>query len=127
MSVATTEGIEVAVEPTYHPEHSEPARGKWFFSYAITITNRSDHTVQLLSRRWVITNAHGKEEVVEGQGVVGEQPVLLPGQRFIYTSFCPLDTSLGSMHGSYRMRRSEGDFLDVEIPPFTLADPDELN
>lgn len=127
MSIAITEGIEVLVEPAFHPEHSDPARARWFFSYTITITNRSDRTVQLLARRWVITNAEGREEIVEGAGVVGEQPVLLPGQRFTYTSFCPLDTSLGSMHGHYRMRASDGAMLDVLIAPFTLADPDSLN
>lgn len=127
MSVATTHGVEVRVEPTYHPEHSDPPRGRWFFSYTVTITNRREDTVQLLSRRWVITNGRGKQEIVEGSGVVGEQPTLLPGQRFTYTSFCPLDTSLGAMEGAYRMRTNTGGALEVVIPAFTLADPEELN
>lgn len=123
MAHAITRSIEVTVRPTYHPEHSEPARNRWFFSYAIRIANLGEEVVQLLSRHWIITNAHGVREEVRGSGVVGEQPVLGPGEHFEYTSFCPLGTSLGSMEGTYQMVNGSGERFDVEIPPFALVDP----
>jgi ApaG protein len=123
MSHAITRQIEVSVAPTYHPEHSEPGRNRWFFSYTIRITNHGADVVQLLSRHWIITNAHGVREEVRGSGVVGEQPVLAPGEHFEYTSFCPLSTSLGSMEGSYQIVNDAGERFDVKIPPFALVDP----
>ena len=127
MSCAETRGIEVRVTSRYHPDQSSPTGGRWFFSYAVHIANRGDETVQLVARTWVITNAHGEQEEVRGEGVVGEQPVLAPGDAFAYTSFCPLDTSMGAMHGSFAMVTPEGDRFEAEIAPFTLADPDTLN
>lgn len=123
MSHAITRQIEVSVEPAFHAEHSDPVRGRWFFSYTIRITNHGADVVQLLSRHWIITNAHGTREEVRGSGVVGEQPVLGPGEHFEYTSFCPLGTSLGSMEGSYQMVNDAGERFDVEIAPFALVDP----
>lgn len=87
------------------------------------ITNEGLEVVQLVARHWVITDAAGDEEHVRGLGVVGEQPLLRPGETFQYTSFCPLATSLGSMHGSYAMRRPDGTVFDAEIGAFTLVDP----
>lgn len=123
MSVSITRDVEVRVEPAYHPEHSEPGRNRWFFSYTIRITNHGGDVIQLMSRHWIITNARGEREEVRGSGVVGEQPVLGPGEHFEYTSFCPMGTSMGSMEGSYQMRTSDGERFDVAIGAFSLIDP----
>jgi len=127
MSEAVTEGVCVEVKPAFHPERSSPVERYWFFTYTIRITNRGDCTVQLLSRHWVITDATGHVEHVRGPGVVGETPVLRPGEAFTYTSACPLPTSLGSMEGTYEMEREDGSRFDAQIAPFVLADPAELN
>lgn len=127
MSAAITEGIAVEVNPRYHEERSSPRERYWFFTYTVTITNRGDATVQLLSRHWIITDATGHVEHVRGPGVVGETPVLRPGESFTYTSACPLPTSLGSMEGTYEMEREDGRRFDACIAPFTLVDPAELN
>jgi ApaG protein len=127
MSTATTLGVQVDVESRYHPEHSDPSSKVWLFSYKVRITNHSDRAVQLVSRRWTITHGNGREEQVHGRGVVGEQPLLDPGERFEYTSFCQLETSMGAMHGTYQLVRDDGSTFDATINPFTLADPDELN
>lgn len=127
MSSTTTRGVRVDVDARYHPEHSQPAEGRWFFSYTVTITNDGTQTVQLVARTWRITNADGDVQLVEGEGVVGEQPVLDPGASFTYTSFCPLDTSLGAMEGSYTMVADDGGRFEARIDAFTLADPDALN
>lgn len=123
MSDTVTRGVRIQVVPRYHPERSDPARRYWFFSYTIRIRNEGDQQVQLLSRHWIITDATGREQEVRGPGVVGETPVLEPGDSFTYTSFCPLDTSLGSMHGSFRMQRDDGEEFDAKIDPFVLEDP----
>ena len=102
-------------------------RGQWFFSYSIQITNVGDRQVQLMSRHWVITDANGHVEQVRGPGVVGEQPVLEPGESYRYTSSCPLPTSLGAMEGTYQMRTAQGETFDAVIAPFALVDPDTLN
>ena len=122
-SEAVTRGIRVEVEAQYVPERSLPEESKWFFSYRVRISNEGDSRVQLLSRHWVITDAHGRTEEVRGTGVVGEQPVLEPGESFEYTSFCPLGTPFGSMHGTYQMAREDGGTFDAEIAPFALAEP----
>ena len=127
MSSATTHGIRVDVRPEYLPSRSDPARKLWMHAYHVTITNQGHDTVQLRTRHWIITNAEGNEQHVEGPGVVGEQPVLEPGQSYQYSSGCPMDTSMGTMHGSYRMHRGEGDWFDAEIAPFTLAEPGSIN
>ena len=120
---AITRGVRVRAEPRYHPERSDPIAGEWFFSYTVEISNESDHPVRLLARHWVITDAEGRERHVGGEGVVGEQPRLTPGQRFRYTSFCPLPTSLGAMRGTYTMQRDNGERFEAEIAPFALIDP----
>jgi ApaG protein len=122
-SAATTHDVRVEVESRYHPDRSAPSKQHWFFSYTIRITNLSDQTVQLISRHWVITDETGHIEEVIGEGVVGEQPTLAPGEAFQYTSFCPLKTAHGSMHGTYQMLTSNGEQFDVDIAPFALREP----
>lgn len=126
-SEAVTEGIRVAVSSSYVEERSYPALNRHFFIYHITVENRSPHTVQLVSRHWIITNGHGDVEEVEGPGVVGVQPSIRPGEEFQYTSACPLDTPVGSMHGSYQMVREDGTEFDAQIEAFTLVAPHSLN
>jgi len=127
MSSATTRGIRVEVSPRYHPEHSHPETGEWFFSYTVEIVNEGPVAVRLLSRHWVITDARGHVEHVRGAGVVGEQPHLEPGERFRYTSFCPLPTSLGAMHGTYTMETADGERFEAQVAPFGLVDPETEN
>ena len=127
MSDTTTRGIRIEVESMYVEERSEPQSSFYFFSYHVRISNDGDATAQLLSREWIITDSDGNEERVQGPGVVGEQPVLAPGEFFEYTSFCPLRTSMGSMHGSYTMKTSGGETFDARIAPFTLAVPGVVN
>jgi ApaG protein len=107
----------------YAPDRSRPADSQWFFLYTITITNDGQETVQLISRQWVITNGSGDVEEVRGPGVVGEQPVLAPGESFTYTSGCPLKTAFGTMEGTYQMVTRAGDAFDAKIAPFTLSEP----
>jgi ApaG protein len=127
MSAATTRGVRVEVRSAYLPERSSPADSQYFFAYRIRITNTGEETVQLISRHWVITDGDGRVEHVRGPGVVGEQPVLDPGEAFEYTSFCPLPTPIGSMHGVYQMVTAGGSTFDAEIAPFSLAVPTALN
>jgi ApaG protein len=117
----------VQVKSQYIAEHSSPRDNQYRFAYHITITNVGDETAQLISRHWVITDANGEVQEVRGPGVVGEQPVLPPGASFEYTSFCPLTTNVGTMHGSYQMVRADGGSFDARIAPFTLAVPNALN
>ena len=119
-SEATTRGIHISVESEYAPDRSRPAQQQWFFLYTITITNVGTATVQLLSRHWIITNGKGEVDEVKGPGVVGEQPVLAPGESFQYTSRCQLSTPKGSMHGTYQMVSEDGTYFDVEIARFVL-------
>jgi ApaG protein len=127
MSVAITRGIEVRVEVEYVPSRSAPERNVYFFAYHITITNHGDRPAQLVARHWLITDGSGAEEHVRGPGVVGEQPRLLPGESFKYTSFCPLPTEVGTMEGEYLMQFDDGTGFDARIAPFTLAAPHALN
>jgi ApaG protein len=127
LSDATTQGIRVQVRSEYIAERSTPAQGRYFFAYRVRISNVGSEAAQLVSRRWVITDADGEVETVEGPGVVGEQPNLAPGESFEYTSFCPLSTPIGSMHGVYRMLRPNGEEFEAEIAPFHLAVPTALN
>lgn len=127
MSDSTTEGVRVEVESDYDAERSVPHENYYFFAYRVRISNLGTRRVQLISRRWFITDANGEEERVEGPGVVGQQPVLEPGQSFEYTSFCPLKTPLGWMHGSYRMVTPDGGGFDAAIAPFALAAPHTVN
>ena len=126
-SEATTQGVRVEAVSDYLPRQSDPVQGLWFFVYHVTITNQGDGAVQLMSRHWIITNSHGVEDHVRGPGVVGNQPVLEPGQSFSYTSGCPLDTPVGTMHGTYQMVCEDGAQFDAEVAPFTLAEPFSLN
>ncbi len=122
-SEAVTNNVRVEVESQYAPEHSQPFQNQWFFHYTVRITNEGDETVQLLSRHWTITDASGHAEEVKGPGVVGEQPVLAPGESFHYTSGCPLKTSTGLVRGTYQMVDEDGGYFDVEIAPFALHEP----
>lgn len=115
------------VQSMYVPQRSSPRDGIYFFTYHVRISNEGPETARLVSREWIITNAEGEIERVKGPGVVGEQPVLSPGSSFEYTSFCPLKTAVGSMHGSYQMVTPEGEQFDAIIAPFTLAMPHALN
>ncbi|MDH5491369.1 MAG: Co2+/Mg2+ efflux protein ApaG [Myxococcales bacterium] len=126
-SEACTDGITVRVRARFVPEHSEPARRRWFFVYTVQISNGGSERVQLISRRWTITDAHGIVRRVEGEGVVGEQPILAPGEGFEYTSACPLETPFGTMEGSYRMTREDGSAFDVAIAGFSLSTPHGVN
>jgi ApaG protein len=126
-SKAVTRAVRVEVEATYVPERSRPDDGEWFYAYTVRITNDGEEVVQLVSRHWIITDADGREQEVKGPGVVGEQPVLGPGQSFEYTSGCPLGTSFGSMRGTYQMVLPSGAGFDAEIAPFTLAQPYAMN
>lgn len=127
MSTAVTRGIKVIVESAYLPERSTPADNQFAFKYTVRIINDGSATSQLRSRHWVITDADGKVQEVRGDGVVGAQPVLKPGQSFEYTSWCMLATPHGSMHGSYQMQTDSGDSFDAAIAAFPLALPYSLN
>jgi len=127
MSEATTNGVRIEVRTRFLEERSNPQVNKFLFAYTVTITNLEAMSVQLMSRKWVITDADGDVETVEGQGVVGEQPVLQPGQSFEYTSFCPLETPFGKMEGHYNMVAADGSAFEATIAPFGLATPTTLN
>jgi ApaG protein len=120
---AETRGITVRVSVSYLPEQSEPARGRWFWAYHIRIENEGPMAVQLLTRHWIITDGRGARHSVEGEGVVGEQPLIAPGASFDYVSGCPLATPTGSMQGTYRMVGEDGSGFDVDIPKFALLAP----
>lgn len=120
---AITDGITVRVAVNYLPEQSRIEVGKWFWVYHIRIENGSDETVQLLTRHWRITDGRGMVNLVDGDGVVGEQPVLAPGQSHDYVSGCPLTTPTGSMEGHYTFARTSGEKFEVKIPFFPLAAP----
>jgi ApaG protein len=120
-------GISIDVTSAYLPERSSPRDDEYFFTYHVTISNNGTKTAKLVSREWIITDAEGEEERVKGPGVVGQQPILAPGDSFEYTSFCPLRTSVGSMHGTYQMETADGEPFDAIIAPFTLAIPNALN
>jgi ApaG protein len=127
VSDTTTNGIRVQVKATFLPDRSQPHENHFHFAYHITISNLGTETAQLMSRHWVITDADGDVQEVQGPGVVGEQPVLEPGASFEYTSFCPLKTNVGTMHGTYQMVRANGESFEARIAPFTLAVPNALN
>lgn len=111
------------VSVSYLAEQSEPGRGRWFWAYHIRIENDGPQPVQLLTRHWVITDGRGARHSVEGEGVVGEQPLIEPGASYDYVSGCPLATPSGSMQGSYRMIGADGAQFDVVIPTFALVAP----
>lgn len=120
---AVTRGIRIRVQPEYEEDQSTPDEGYYFWTYTIDIVNEGTETVQLRSRVWRITDALGRTEEVRGPGVVGQTPVIPPGQSFTYTSGCPLPTPSGIMVGSYQMAGEEGLLFDVTIPAFSLDSP----
>ncbi len=119
--------IDVKVDTAYIPEQSDPESNRFVFSYTITIANQGRHAARLLTRHWFITDADANVQEVEGEGVVGEQPHLEPGEEFIYTSGAVLETPVGSMYGSYHMLADDGKEFDAPIPPFTLSVPNTLH
>src|ERR1700687_6076421 len=121
---AVTHQIEVTVEPNFLPERSWVENRQYFWSYTIVITNTGNETVQLRTRHWIITDASGRKQEVRGEGVVGEQPVLAPGERFEYTSGVPLPTASGFMTGRYQMVSESGERFEIEVPTFSLDSPD---
>ena len=128
MEILTTYGITITVETRYLPDHSDPAGDKFIFGYLISIENGSEHTVQLLRRHWIIVDANGNTREVEGEGVVGLQPVLEPGETHQYASYCDLNTDLGKMRGTYLMtRHDDHSFFYVPIPEFKLVAPARMN
>ena len=122
-SSAVTEGIRVRVQSQYLADQSSPRDDRYVFAYTITISNESAKTAQLRTRHWIITDGRGTVEEVKGDGVVGEQPRLSPGQSFQYTSGCVLTTPIGTMQGTYRMWRDDGTYFDAQIAAFSLASP----
>jgi ApaG protein len=122
-SEAVTRGIRVQVQARYLPERSQPEESQWLFVYQVRIANEGDHPARLIGRHWIVTDANGDVEVYKGEGVVGEQPLLAPGEFFEYTSGCPLKTSTGLMRGTYQMVTEDGDHFDVEIATFALHEP----
>jgi ApaG protein len=127
VSEAVTRSIRVSVQARFVESRSRPEEGLWFFAYRVQLENLGNETVQLLSRHWVITDGEGRAEDVRGPGVVGEQPVLGPGDIFHYTSACPLPTPFGTMHGSYQMITADGEHFDAVIAPFSLSLPHALH
>src|SRR5690242_17349779 len=121
---AVTRRIEVTVEPNFLPERSSAERSRYFWSYTIVITNTGHETVQLRTRRWIITDATGRQQEVRGEGVIGEQPVIAPGERFEYTSGVPLSTASGFMVGRYQMVSESGERFEIDVPAFSLDSPD---
>ena len=119
-SVAVTGNVRVEVQSEYCPPQARPLQQEWLFHYTVRITNERAEQVQLLSRHWIITDANGHTEEVVGDGVVGKQPALAPGESFQYTSRCVLKTSTGVMRGAYHMVTKDGDEFDVAIAPFAL-------
>ncbi|ASD26716.1 CO2+/MG2+ efflux protein ApaG [Brevundimonas diminuta] len=121
---AETEGVVVRVRPSYLAGQSDPAESRWVWAYQVEIVNLSGGPVQLVARRWTITDALGRVEEVRGPGVVGEQPVIEPGDSYAYASGCPLTTPSGSMVGAYFMQDAEGRMFEAAIPAFSLDVPD---
>jgi ApaG protein len=119
--------VKVQATSFYLPEHSQPSSGRYAFGYSITITNQSNVPVQLLDRHWIITDGIGRKQEVKGVGVVGQQPVIQPGAKYEYSSFCPLTTPYGYMEGTYGMVDEQGNQFRTEIPMFVLGNPTARN
>lgn len=126
MYVEETNGIEVRVEPYYDKDRSVPHLSYFFYTYTVTIKNNGDETIQLKDRHWIITDGSGEVEEVKGEGVIGETPVLRPGESYTYTSACPLQTKTGNMRGTYGILSKEQQFR-VKIPLFFLRTPDTFH
>ena len=127
MKKTTTNNIYIGVKPSYLLEKSDPSKPIYFFSYNIEIINQGQDTVQLKSRYWHITDGNGNIEEIRGPGVVGNQPFLKHGERFEYTSFCPLPTDFGVMHGHFEMIDEHGKKFNAKISPFRLTIPFSVN
>ncbi len=127
MSSAVTDGIRVEVRSEYRADRSEPQKRRWLFAYTVIIRNEGTAPAQLVTRHWIILDGNGHREDVRGDGVVGHQPRLEPGQSFEYTSFCVLQTTHGSMRGTYQMVRDDGGKFDAVIAPFALVIPEMVN
>jgi ApaG protein len=119
--------IRVSVQSEYLPEQSDADSNRWVFAYHVTIRNVGDQPAQLLTRHWIITDAEERVQEVHGEGVIGEQPRIAPGQEYRYSSGAVLETSVGSMRGSYQMLAEDGTCFDAEIPAFTLAPPNTIH
>ena len=124
---STTSGIKVQIVSKYLPEHTNPDIPRYVFAYWVTITNDSKTTIKLLDRHWEITDATGKLEIVDGEGVIGKQPTIRAGTSFSYNSFCPIETEFGVMAGYYQVKREDGHFMKIEIPKFKLISPFSIN
>lgn len=128
METCTTHGIKINVRSRYEPSHSNTAEQRFVFSYLIEIINESDLTVQLLRRHWYIQSSNCIKREVEGEGVVGEQPVLRPGETHKYSSWCPISSDIGLMKGYFTMQKDVDDeLIHVTVPPFTLCASPKLN
>ncbi len=127
MSTCETQGVKITARPSYQSERSQPDQNQWLWSYQITVMNTGEESVQLFDRHWVITDAAGGVEEVRGEGVIGQQPVLSPGEEFTYESFCPLPTDFGWMRGAYGMIKGDGTRFEAAIAPFLLHLPSLLN
>lgn len=123
----TRYNINISVQSEYLPEQSDTDSNRWVFAYHVTIRNEGEQPAKLLTRHWVITDAEERTQEVHGEGVIGEQPRIEPGQEYRYTSGAVLETSVGTMHGSYQMLAEDGTCFDAEIPPFTLAPPNTIH
>lgn len=124
---AITKEIEVSVESFYLPKQSDPQKDHHVFAYRVHLKNLGSKKVQLLSRHWIITDSTGEVNEVKGEGVIGEQPTLLPGEEYEYMSGSHLKSQMGTMEGTYQMHDFEGENFDIEIPCFTLAEPGTIN
>ncbi len=119
--------ILVQVKPKYSKEQSDPEKNRYIFSYAVTIKNSSQNRVTLMYRHWIITDSNGRKKEIQGEGVVGEQPSLKPGEEFEYTSWAMLETPSGVMHGHYHLESENGQSFETDIPAFSLTTPETLH
>jgi len=127
MSICETQGVKITARPSFLIEQSQPDRNKWVWSYEITVINVGEEAIQLVDRHWVITDAGGEIEEVRGEGVVGQQPVIEPGDSFSYQSFCPLATEHGFMRGAFGMVKADGSRFEAAVAPFVLLTLAQLN
>ena len=127
ISQHNNDSINISVKTAYLEQHSEPHNKRFAFSYTVTIENTSDQAAQLISRHWIITDANNAVQEVQGMGVIGQQPRILPGDSYTYSSGSVLETQAGTMEGSYQMQTDSGDNFDVAIPTFLLKSPQALH